>query len=201
MSYLDFDEQRDEPQTAAKFITLGDRSPPMFDLFAMIRSLKRRWTRPAAEQGVATEQSVATVQCLLGISYRTGRGVPQDDAAASRLFRLAADRGNATAQFNLGLMYDKGEGMPQDDAAAVRWYRLAAEQGDASAQFLLGLMYEAGRGMPQDDAAAVRWFRLAAEQGEAPRPVRPRDLVRRWSWRAAGRRGSRPVVPPGCRAG
>ena len=81
----------------------------MFDLFAMIRSLKRRWTRPASEQGVATEQSVATVQCLLGISYRTGRGVPQDDAAAARLFRLAAERGNAIAQFNLGVMCGKGE--------------------------------------------------------------------------------------------
>ena len=84
----------------------------MFDLFAMIRSLKRRWTRPAAEQGDATEQSVATVQCLLGISYRTGRGVPQDDAEAARLFRLAAERGNATAQFNLGVMCAKGEVFP-----------------------------------------------------------------------------------------
>ena len=64
----------------------------MFNLFAMIRQLKMRWTRPAAEQGVAT------VRCLLGLSYATGRGVPQDDAEAVRWYRLAAEQGE---EYNL----------------------------------------------------------------------------------------------------
>ena len=81
----------------------------------------------------------------LGVSYETGRGVPQDDAEAVRWYWLAADQGVALAQSTLGLMYSIGRGVPQDEAEAVRWYRLAAEQGLASAQYNLGVSYETGR--------------------------------------------------------
>ena len=115
----------------------------------------------------AAEQGDAEAQFNLGVMYRDGEGVPQDEAEAVRWFRLAAEQGLAVGQSNLGLMYAEGRGVPQDDAEAARWNRLAAEQGHASAQFNLGLMYATGRGVPQDDAEAVRWYRLAADQGNA----------------------------------
>ena len=64
-----------------------------------------------------------------------GRGVPQDDAAASRWFRLAAEQGEAFAQYNLGSKYTHGEGVPQDDVSAHIWLNVGELQRlvDASA--------------------------------------------------------------------
>ncbi len=79
----------------------------------------REW-RPLAEQGAAN------AQYNLGLMYRKGRGVRQDDAEAVGWYRKAAEQGYAKAQYNLGVMYDNGEGVPQDDAQAHMWYNLAA---------------------------------------------------------------------------
>ena len=49
-----------------------------------------------------------------GLQYLVGHGVPQDDKAAARLFRLAAEQGYAPAQVDLGTLYDRGQGVPQD---------------------------------------------------------------------------------------
>jgi len=102
-----------------------------------------------------------------GRDHELGRGVPQSDVEAVRLYRLAADQGNASAQNNLGFMHQNGQGVPQNDVEAVRLYRLAANQGNASAQSNLGFMHYDGRGVPQSDVEAVRLFRLAADQGNA----------------------------------
>ncbi len=100
----------------------------------------REWL-PLAEQGVAY------AQFNLGVMYRNGQGVPQDDAETVKWYRKAAEQGVAGAQYNLGHMYDEGLGVRQDDARAVKWYRKAAEQGVAYAQFNLGVMYRNGQGV------------------------------------------------------
>jgi TPR repeat protein len=64
--------------------------------------------RPLAEGGDANAQAT------LGVMYRAGQGVPQDDAEAVRWYRLAAEQGHATAQFNLGAAYRLGEGVAKD---------------------------------------------------------------------------------------
>jgi hypothetical protein len=79
----------------------------------------REWT-PLAKQGDAD------AQFNLGLMYRKGQGVPQDDKTAAKWWKLAAEQGNAAAQFNLGVMYDNGQSVPQDYKTAVKWYRLAA---------------------------------------------------------------------------
>ncbi len=119
----------------------------------------KKW-RPLAEQGDADAQT------NLGLMYRFGRGVPQDDKEAVRWYRLAAEQGYALAQAKMGLMYDEGLGVPEDDKEAVRWYRLAAEQGFASAQNNLGQMYADGRGVTQDDVQAHMWVNLAGVEGD-----------------------------------
>ena len=90
---------------------------------------------------VRAEQGDAEAQYNLGLIYRTGEGVPQDDAEAVHWYRLAADQGDSCAQFIIGQSYSRGQGVPQDSAEAVRWYRLAADQGNAEAQYNLGVMY------------------------------------------------------------
>ena len=109
-------------------------------------------------------QGETEAQVSLGFTYRRGEGVLQNDVAAARWFRAAAEQGDAEAQFNLGFHYREGRGVPQDDARAIRWYRRAAEQGEADAQNNLGGMYARGNGVQPNGAEAVRWWTLAAEQ-------------------------------------
>ena len=45
-----------------------------------------------AKVRASAEQGDASAQNRLGIMYKTGRGVPQDDAEAARWYRLAAKR-------------------------------------------------------------------------------------------------------------
>jgi TPR repeat protein len=88
-------------------------------------------------------------------------------AAALRVLRPLAEKGDPRAQSLVGLMYYHGRGLKQDDSQAAKWFRLAADQGEARAQFNLGVMHAEGQGVPQDNAEALRWYRLAANQGEA----------------------------------
>ncbi len=110
----------------------------------------------------------ALAQFNLGVIFKKGRVLPQDDARAATWFRKAADQGLADAQYQLGQMYEAGQGVEQNNREAVGWYRKAAEQGYAAAQCDLGLMYAEGRGVDEpDNREAVGWYRKAAEQGYA----------------------------------
>ena len=111
------------------------------------------------------EAGDAGAQYLLGLMYKKGKGVPQDDNEAAKWFRLAADQGDAEAQFYLGVSYDKGEGVPQDYKEALKSYRLAADQGLAEAQVNLALMYANGKGVMHDDVMAYVWTNVAAANG------------------------------------
>jgi hypothetical protein len=121
----------------------------------------REW-RPLAEQGDAL------AQYNLGVLYRKGRGVPQDDVQARQWYAKAAAQGQAKAQFNLGTLYFNGEGVPKDYQQALRWFRLAADQGEAVAQTKIAIMYDEGQGVPQDIVQAYKWYSLAATNGDKP---------------------------------
>jgi TPR repeat protein len=118
--------------------------------------------RPLAEQGDAL------AQYNLGMLYRKGRGVPQDDVQARQWYAKAAAQGQAKAQFNLGTLYFNGEGVPKDYQQALRWFRLAADQGEALAQTKIAIMYDDGQGVSQDIVQAYKWYSLAATNGDKP---------------------------------
>ena len=59
---------------------------------------------------VALYESGAKAQFDLGFMYATGKGVPQDDAAAARFHRMAAQQGHLEAQCALGDLYANGRG-------------------------------------------------------------------------------------------
>jgi len=158
-------------------------SVPLRDMDAASAAYKKgdygnalRYVHPLANKGDARAQS------LLGLMYRHGRGVPQDDLAAANWFRLAAEQGDAPAQFNLGIMLAEGRGVPQDYTEAAKWYRLAADRGHAQAQNL-ALSYAKGEGVSQDYISAHMWFNLAAARfpvsdvGNRELAVRNRSLV------------------------
>ena len=76
------------------------------------------------------EQGDASAQFKLGLLYKEGLGVPQDDAEAVNWYRKAAEQGHADAQFNLGVKYAGGRGVPEDYAMAYAWFNVAAASGD-----------------------------------------------------------------------
>jgi uncharacterized protein len=122
-------------------------------------SLALKEFTPLAEQGLAE------AQFSLGVMYREGQGVPQNNAQAVGWYQKAAERGYAKAQISLALMYSRGQGVPKDESIAADWLRKAAEQGDATAQFLLGIKYTTGNGVMRDAAQGAKWYLKAAEQG------------------------------------
>ncbi len=87
----------------------------------------KEW-RPLAEQGEARAQT------NLGVMYRLGEGVPQDNTEAVRWYRRAAEQGHTKAQFKLGAMYFMGRGVPQDDVQAHMWLNLSAAPGNELAR-------------------------------------------------------------------
>lgn len=115
----------------------------------------------------AAEQGNPAAQYNLGLIYRKGEAVPQDDAEAVGWFLKAAQQNHAKAQLNLAWMYQEGKGVSQDDVKAAKWYLKAAEQGNAQAQFNLALMYSKGEGVALDHIEAAKWFLESAEQGIA----------------------------------
>jgi uncharacterized protein len=129
----------------------------------------REW-RPLAEQGDAL------AQYNLGILYRKGRGVQQDDVQARKWYEKAAAQGQAKAQFSLGTLYFNGEGVHKDYQQALRWFRLAADQGEALAQTKIAIMYDEGEGVPKNLVQAYKWYSLAAANGDKPAP-QLRDLL------------------------
>ena len=89
-------------------------------------------------------------------------------AAALKLFRPLAEKGNALAQYNIALMHRMGLGVTKDQREARKWSRLAAKQGNTDAQVMLGSLYaKADGGESADVARAYMWYEVAAEQGNA----------------------------------
>ncbi len=115
----------------------------------------------------AADGHLAWAEYNLGLMYRRGEGVAQDDAEAAYWYRLAGSQGYAEAQVKLGGLYYLGIGVRRDYAEAARWFLKAAEQGEAEAQFQLGCLYETGLGVEQDYGEYRRWMREAARQGHA----------------------------------
>ena len=102
-----------------------------------------------------------------GVAHMFGRGQPQDQAEARRLFGLAAAQGHTTAQKVLWPAMCRTRGGPQDLAEARRVYGLMAAAGNSDAQVHLGDMHRAGEGGSEDLAEARRLYVLAAAQGDA----------------------------------
>ncbi|MEO8332303.1 MAG: tetratricopeptide repeat protein [Gallionella sp.] len=72
-------------------------------------------------------------QFYLGLMYRQGNGVAQNDKEAAIWWSKAAEQGNMEAQENLGLIYAKGLGVERDWVQADKWFSIAAASGKETA--------------------------------------------------------------------
>lgn len=118
-----------------------------------------------------------------------------DYAAAIRIWREEAERGDSLAMWAMGEMLQYGTGIPSDLNEAVRYFRRSAELNDPMGQFLLGYMYEQGRGVPRNLAEARRYYELSAAQGN-PGAIESLRSLGADSGDAGPRPGQRPRTRP-----
>jgi uncharacterized protein len=83
--------------------------------------------QPIAEKGNAD------AQFRLGLMYREGKGVAQDDKQGVSWLSKAAEQGQAEAQENLAFSYAKGLGVERDWVQADKWFSIAAASGKETA--------------------------------------------------------------------
>lgn len=74
----------------------------------------------------------------LGMVYKTGNGVFQDNSEAFDWLLKAAKWGHRDAQFEVGIMYFSGIGVNRNELEAQRWLKDAARQKHINACLFLG---------------------------------------------------------------
>jgi TPR repeat protein len=105
---------------------------------------------------LAADQGDPIAQNSLGVLYRDGNGVEQDDNLSYKYFNRSAALGLAEGQNNLGICYEQGFlsnnkriGIAQNLDEAIFWYRKAASQSFSPSLNNLGMLYENGLGVDQ----------------------------------------------------
>jgi len=122
------------------------------------------YERALKELRPLVEKNDPDAQCLMGMMYDAGKGVPQDQAIAASWYRKAAEQKQMTAQLFLGAMYFTGTGVARDYRQAARWLQAPANAGNAEAQFYLGAMHAEGNGVGKDEAEAIEWLTKSSAQ-------------------------------------
>src|SRR5690242_1894472 len=114
--------------------------------------------RPLAEKGDAD------AEFNLGQTYRLGRGVPTNLAAAKTWFERAASQGHVDAETTLGLLlFQNG-----DQAEGLKWLKKAADQGEPRALLVYGTALVNGDSVTQDPSLGYAFVSRAAAQGLQP---------------------------------
>jgi hypothetical protein len=130
----------------------------------------------------AADAGQLLAQWKLGAMYRSGEGVPQDDAQAYRYFSRIVDNYDedeadwressivSSAFVAVGaycLQGIAGGVLAPDPSRALQLFHYAATTfGDPVAQYDLARMYLDGVGVTRDPEQAARWLNLAADKGD-----------------------------------
>ena len=112
------------------------------------------------------EQGDAQAQYDIGYRYEKGRGVDEDEAAAFRWFRKAAEQELDKAEYKVGMYYLKGMGVTENTSAARTWLLKAADQGYPPAQYQLGKLYSSR--FYKDYDSSLAWLQKAKDNGYQP---------------------------------
>jgi len=146
--------------------------------------------KPLADRG-----NVAA-QFQLGLMYRDGIGVQQDQTQSLKWFEWAADNQYPAAQVLVGTMYEHGTGVEKNAGKAAGWFQKAAEHGNAEAQYKLSMMFMNGEGgLKQDWEQAYFWCLLSDRSVPLPmdyvetiashltRSQKDAAITKAWNWR------------------
>ena len=101
-------------------------------------------------------------QCILGLAFLHGDGVPLNYVEAFRWLSLAAKQGASRAVLNLAYMYANGLGVQQNVPEAIRLHEAVGTPSDSSDAFAarleLARIYSRGLGVAEDRHAASEWY-------------------------------------------
>ncbi len=141
---------------------------------------------------LASDDGNIAADWYLGHMYRTGRGVPRDDATAYSYYSRVADlydpeepdpkrlRICVDALVRIADYQRTGipaAGVARDPAAAARTYlKIATTYGHPAAQFALGIMNIGGEGVKQNPQQGLKWLIAAARKRHAPSEAYLGDL-------------------------
>jgi len=115
--------------------------------------------------GRAADAGHPQAQALLGYIFDKA----EDNAAAMRYYRMAADQGDPAGEYGVASLYFTGEGVEKDETEGVRWMSLAAERGYGPAIEVMAEAYLNGAfGLTPSREEALRLLRLGVEQGYEP---------------------------------
>jgi serine/threonine protein kinase len=103
----------------------------------------------------------------LGIMYRYGQGVKEDDLRAAGLYSKACDAAPPKGCNSLGEMYANNKGVSKDDTRAAALYTKACDANDAMGCSNLGNSYRDGRGVRPDDTRAATLYTKACDAKDA----------------------------------
>jgi hypothetical protein len=122
---------------------------------------------------LASEQQDARLQAeamsALADSYRLGRAMPVDMAAALELYINAAGLGMGRAAFNAGLIFDngrQGENSAPDFQQAAHFYEVATDLGYVPARTNLGILHAAELVAHPDREHGLALLRTAIAAGD-----------------------------------
>eukprot|EP00040_Diaphanoeca_grandis_P031702 m.190163 g.190163 ORF g.190163 m.190163 type:complete len:271 (+) comp32395_c0_seq2:395-1207(+) len=132
------------------------------------------WYHEAANNGHANSQF------NLGVNYKDGIGVKQNERESLSWFEAAAEQGHTDAAFICARHYGKGIGVKQNMRIAFKWFRVAAHGGHEKAQFNLAMFYHRGLGVDIDIHAAFQWYKVAADGGNAGAQGNMESLTREY---------------------
>jgi hypothetical protein len=104
---------------------------------------------------------------VIGMMYKQGIGLKQNDEKAFIYFQKAAESGYAKAALNIALMYKYGHGVDQNYTKFIEWLEKAAEMGYEHTEYLLGYSFYKGQGKKQNYQIAFQYFEKGAEKGNA----------------------------------
>lgn len=100
---------------------------------------------------------------LLGLMYKDGEGVPQNNLKAMNLLKNVRNRPDIW--YELVILYDEGyNGFTWHDDA-TKYAKKTANAGYAPGEFILGLRYAQGEHVERNIPLAISWFKKAALQG------------------------------------
>lgn len=128
------------------------------EVFNWIKIEAFNWIKKSADLGHPPAQN------SLGVMFRDGWCVPQDNVEAFNWFQKSAGQGYPLAQCNLGMMYRDGRGVCQNLIDAFKWIHKSAEK-DPWGQFILGKMYSCDLWGRENPELALRYYRLASDNG------------------------------------
>jgi len=166
----------------------------------VVRHSRQEYSDAMRYLSLAAENGNSSAMIGIGLLHYRGHGVPENEAEATRWFRLGAFKGNVTAMLYLGFQL-----AGKHHTEAMHWFRAAAKLGNADAMVMIGYSYIGHDDRTyesahmRDDIEGLRWFRMAAENGSADgmgelalsyelgRIVEPDDAeALRWYTMAAG---------------